>query len=87
MLQVLAYKTHAPSGDILTGPQGSGEGDPDACITDACINCNIDRYRRHFLRAYVREAPLGPSSKAAIKVPVLAAACWVCCAAQRLIGF
>ena len=51
MLQVLAYKTHAPSGDILTGPQGSGEGDPDACITDACINCNIDRYRRHFLRA------------------------------------
>ena len=46
MMQALAYKTLAPSGDALTGLEGSGEGDPDACI-----NCDLDRYRRNFLRA------------------------------------
>jgi len=45
MMRVLAYKTLAPSGDALTGPEGSGDVD-----AGASFSCDLDCYRRNFLQ-------------------------------------
>jgi hypothetical protein len=46
MMRALAYKTLAPSGVGLSGPEAREVGD-----SDAYLNCDLNRYRRNLLRA------------------------------------